>query len=56
MSTSWTAFLKIKYSEVPIIKPPLVLVESGINSPNIYIEKCILVLKQNGLNSEGGLI
>ena len=40
------------YSEVLIIRPSMVLVESGLNSEQvslmsvIYIEKCILVLKQ----------
>ena len=42
----------IKPSEVPIVRPPLVLVESGLNSEQvslmraIYFGKCILVLKQ----------
>ena len=40
------------YSEVPIIRPPMILVESGLNGEQvslmkpIYIETCILVLKQ----------
>ena len=40
------------YSEVPIIRPPGVLVGSGLNSEQvslrrpIYIEKYILVMKQ----------
>ena len=42
-----------KYSEVPIIRPPMILVESGLNDEQvllmkpIYIEKCILVLKND---------
>ena len=64
-----TLFYDKKYSEVPIIRPPKVLVENGHNSEQvslmrpIYIENCILVLKQvvlmarvvlisNGLNSQ----
>ena len=51
---------KNQYSEVPVIRPPLVLVESGLNSDQVslmrpvYIEKCILVLKEVVLK-EGGL-
>ena len=42
----------LNYSEVPIIRPPMVVVENGLNSDlvtlmrPIYIEKCILILKQ----------
>ena len=40
------------YSEVQIIRPPMVLVESGLNSKQvslmrfIWVENCISVLKQ----------
>ena len=40
------------FKEVPIIRPPMVLVESGLNNEQvslmrpIYIENCISVLKQ----------
>ena len=50
------------YSECPIIRPPIILVESGLNGEHvsfmrpIQIENCTLVSKQrSGLNSEGGL-
>ena len=42
----------LKYSEATTIRPPLLLIESGLNSEQvslmktIYIENCILVLKQ----------
>ena len=48
----YTSFLLNNYGEVPIIGPPMVLVEGGLNSEQvslmrpIYTEKCILVLKQ----------
>ena len=56
------------YSEVPLIRPPMVFVESGLNNEQasltrpIYIEKkmhfdtetCGLT-SECGLNSEGGL-
>ena len=41
------------YNEVPIITPPFILIKSGLNSKQVslmkpfYIEKCILVLKQD---------
>ena len=53
MSLSLTVSHPLKqYSEVLIIRPPVVLSESGLNSDQvslmrpIYIEKSILVLKQ----------
>ena len=45
-------FYVISYNEVPIIRPSMVLVESGLISEQVSlmrlsnIEKCILVLKQ----------
>ena len=55
--------LLVTTNHVPLRRPPLALAENGLNSEQVslmrpiymYIEKCILVLKQGGLNSEGGL-
>ena len=50
----------ISYREVLLTRPPMVLVESGLNSEQVslmrpfYIEKCILVQKQV-VHSDGGL-
>ena len=49
------------YSEVLIIRPPMVVVENGLNSEQvsltspIYIEKIHFSTETSGLNSEGGL-
>ena len=31
-----------KYSEVPIIRPPMVLVESGLNNEQVFLMRTIL--------------
>ena len=52
MATLQTLYYMYMYSEVPLITPPMVVVESGLNSEQvssmkpICIENCILVLKQ----------
>ena len=48
-------------TKVPIIRPSVVLVESGLNSEQIslmtpvYIEKYIFGTETSGLNNKGGL-
>ena len=62
---SFKQIMVVYYSKVPIISPPVVLVESGLNNGQVSLmrpicfEKCILVQTKctntNGLISEGGL-
>ena len=53
--------IHVYYSEVPIIRPPMVLVDSDLNSEQvskmrpIYIENCFLELKQVVLIAKDGL-
>ena len=48
-------FTNVMYSEYPIIRPLMVLVESGLNSEQvslmslIYVEKMYLLMKKGGL-------
>ena len=50
-----------KYSDVPIIRPHMVLVESDLNREqvslmrHIYIEKKCFSTETNGINSKDGL-
>ena len=52
--------INIKYSDVPVIRPPMVLVESGLNIEQVSLLRPIYIEKKNfgtiisGLNSEGG--
>ena len=53
--------VNMQYNEVSIIRPPLVLVESGLSTEQvslmrtIYIEKMYFGTETRGLNIEGGL-
>ena len=51
--------MRCLYSEVLIIRPPLVLVESGLNTEQVSLMKLICIENlgtyTSGLNSKGGL-
>ena len=55
-------FLIGNYSEVPMIKPPMVLIENSLNSEQvafmrpIYIEKMYFGTKTSGLNIEKAVL
>ena len=53
LASNWcTSSVSYKYREIPIIRPPMVLIESGINNEQVSLmrpictENCISVLKQ----------